>query len=143
MGKTKVVQLTDEQRVELEKGYRNGRTHAFRTRCQIILLKSENRTSAEVTQILDVCEVVVNNWVRRFCQEGIKGLQTRAGRGRKAILQAETDLTQVREAVSKSRQRISTARAELQSSLTKQFSNSTLKRFLKKTIAATNELEGD
>ena len=141
MGKTKVVQLTDEQRVELEKGYRNGRTHAFRTRCQIILLKSENRTSAEVTQILDVCEVVVNNWVRRFCQEGIKGLQTRAGRGRKAILQAETDLTQVREAVSKSRQRISTARAELQSSLTKQFSNSTLKRFLKKTIAATNELE--
>jgi transposase len=107
------------------------------------LLKSENRTSAEVTQILDVCEVVVNNWVRRFCQEGIKGLQTRAGRGRKAILQAETDLTQVREAVSKSRQRISTARAELQSSLTKQFSNSTLKRFLKKTIAATNELEGD
>lgn len=141
MGKTKVVELTDEQRAELENGYRHGKTHAFRHRCQMILLKSEQRTSAAVSEILGDCEVVVNNWVKRFEAEGIKGLETRPGRGRKAILQAETDLAVVREAVSKSRQRISQARAELESSLTKQFSHSTLKRFLKKTIAATNALD--
>ena len=41
MGKTKIVQLSDEQREELEEGRRNGKSHDFRERCQMILLKSE------------------------------------------------------------------------------------------------------
>jgi len=44
MGKTKVVSLTAEQRAELEKGYRTEKSHCFRLRCQMILLKSEERT---------------------------------------------------------------------------------------------------
>src|SRR5688572_6070853 len=86
MGKKKIVQLSSEQRAELEKGYRKGKNHTFRTRCQMILLKAENRTSQEVAEILDCCEVVVNNWLKRFETEGIKGLETRAGRGRPPIL---------------------------------------------------------
>lgn len=143
MGKRKVVQLSDEQRSELENGQRNGKSHSFRNRCQMILLKSEHRTSAQVTQILGGCAVVVDNWVKRYEAGGINGLQTRPGRGRKAILQTQ-DLAVVTKAVKKSRQRISLARAELQMSLGRgKFSHSTLKRFLKKTVAATNELESD
>ncbi len=41
MGKKKIVELSDEQRVELEKGYRKGKSHAFRQCCRMILLKSE------------------------------------------------------------------------------------------------------
>jgi transposase len=140
MGKTKLIELTAVQRAELENGYRNGQTHSFRQRCLMVLLKSEKRTSREVVGILGGCEMTVNNWFARYEKEGIAGLQTRAGRGRKAILQA-TDLESVKRAVKQSRQRISQARAELQESLGKEFSHSSLKRFLKKTLVATNELE--
>jgi transposase len=142
MGKTKIIELTDEQRAALENGYRNGQSHAFRSRCQMVLLKSEKRTAAEITEILGGCEVVVNNWVKRFEADGINGLETRPGRGRKAILE-KSDLATVRAAVIENRQRIGQAKAELERSLTKQFSTTTLKRFLKKTIAASNALEGD
>ena len=141
MGKTKVIKLTAGQREELENGYRNGQTHSFRQRCQMILLKSEERNSREVVGILGSCEMTVNNWLKRYQGEGIKGLKTRPGRGRKAILQAE-DLEQVKRAVKQSRQKISVARAELEASLGKEFSHSSLKRFLKKTLAATNGLDG-
>jgi outer membrane protein TolC len=67
-------------------------------------------------------------------------LETRPGRGRKTILQA-ADLEQVQATVKQSRQRIAVARAELAESLGKEFSQSSLKRFLKKTLAATNALE--
>lgn len=140
MGKTKVVELTKEQREELEKGYRLGKTHSFRQRCQMILLKSEKRTSQEVVNILGSCEMTVNNWLKRYEQCGIEGLQTRPGRGRKSILRAE-DLEQVKTRVKASRQKISVARAELEASLGKTFSQSTLKRYLKKTVAAINELD--
>ena len=110
MGKIKVIELTTEQRLELENGYKNGKSHSFRQRCQIILLKSEKRTSLEIKDILGGCEMVINNWLNRYQAEGIKGLKTRAGRGRKTILQA-VDLEQVKVAVKESRQRISQVRA--------------------------------
>ena len=141
MGKTKVIELTVAQREELENGYRNGQTHSFRQRCQMILLKSEKRTSIEVVSILGSCEMTVNNWLKRYAAEGIQGLRTRPGRGRKAILQA-VDLERVKVAVKQSRQKISVARIELEASLGKEFSHSSLKRFLKKTLAATNGLDG-
>jgi transposase len=140
MGKTKVIKLTTAQREELENGYRNGQTHSFRQRCQMVLLKSEKRTSLEVVSILGGCEMTVNNWLVRYESVGIKGLETRPGRGRKTILQA-ADLEQVQATVKQSRQRIAVARAELAESLGKEFSQSSLKRFLKKTLAATNALE--
>ncbi len=142
MGKTKIIELTDEQRSALENGCRVGKTYAFRTRCQMVLLKSEKRTAVEIAGILGGCEVVVNNWVKRFVAEGIRGLKTRPGRGRKAILET-ADLAVVRTAVTENRQRISRAKAELELSLGKQFSHTTLKRYLKKTIAASNALEGE
>ena len=143
MGKTKVIQLSDSQRQALEEGHRNGKSHAFRERCQMILLKSENRTSCEIARFLDCHMVTVHEWVKRFEGEGIEGLKTRPGRGRRAILSAGTDLEAVRAAVIRSRQRISLAKVELEEELKKPFSTMTLKRFLKKTIAASNELESD
>ena len=141
MGKTKVIQLSEKQRQELEDGYRNGKSHAFRKRCQMILLKSENRTSSEIARFLGCHKITVHEWVKRFEAEGIEGLKMRPGRGRRAILQVSTDLSLVRAAVGRLRQRISLAKAELEAELQKPFSTATLKRFLKKTIAASNELE--
>ncbi len=134
MGKTRIIELSQEQRLALEKGYRNGTSHAFRQRCQMVLLKSEKRSSVAITKILGSCEMSVNNWLRRYEIEGIAGLKTRGGRGRPSILQPASDLAQVSEAVKKSRQRLSLAKAELEQSLGKSFSTTTLKRFLKKRL---------
>src|SRR5918911_2983482 len=107
MGKIKTVELTKAQRAALEKGHRAGSSHAFRTRCQMILLKSERRTAAEIAGLLGCCEVVVNNWLKRYESEGIEGLKTKPGRGRKPILDVESDLPSVKAAVAANRQRVS------------------------------------
>ena len=141
MAKIKTVELTQSQRTALEKGYREGSSHAFRMRCQMILLKSEQRTSAEVASILGCCEMVVNNWIKRFTAEGVEGLRTKPGRGRKPILDGESDLQKVKAAVKANRQRISVAKAELEAELGKSFSTKTLERYIKNMVGAIAESE--
>jgi transposase len=143
MGKKKTVELSQEQRAELEKGYRMGKSHAFRTRCQMILLKSENRTSIEVAGILGGCEVVVNNWLKRFEAEGIMGLQTRAGRGRPPILSQQNPqhLEKVRAEIKKHPNSVKTVVGKLEEDLNLQMHPETLKRFLKKMVTDSVALE--
>lgn len=135
MGKTKVIELTVEQRAALEKGYRTGKSHCFRTRCQMILLKSEKRTSIEVGEILGCCEMVVNNWLARYQTEGIKGLATRSGRGRPPILSQQNPehLQKVADEIKKHPNSVKTVVAILEADLDLAMHPETLKRFLKKT----------
>lgn len=143
MSNIKTIELCAVERAALEQGYRNGASHTFRTRCQIILLKSESRPSAEVGRIVGCCEMTVNSWVCRYQSEGLEGLRTklRTGRGRPSILNAETDLDQIKAAVRSNRQRIRLAKADLEEELGKNFSDKTLVRFLKNTLLAINESE--
>lgn len=85
---------------------------------------------------------MVNNWLKRYKEQGIDGLVVRAGRGRRSILQAGSDLETVRQCVQAHRQKVSLARAELEETLGKEFSVLTLKRFLKKTVADINDCGG-
>lgn len=142
MPKIKTVSATDSQRAALEKGAKYGTTPSFRLRCQAILLKCEHRTSLSVAQELGCCEVSVNDWMKRFSEQGMDGLKVAQGRGRKGILGRHGDLEAVRRAVAGNRQRISLAKAELEQELGKEFSQLTLRRFLKKTVDASNELGG-
>ena len=96
MPRIKVITLTPEQQTALEHGYGSGQSAVFRKRCQMILLKSQSRTSQDVARIVGCCEMVVNNWMTRYQQQGIDGVHTKPGRGRKAILNSQTDLEQVR-----------------------------------------------
>lgn len=142
MAKIKAIELTEGERAALEKGWKHGPSHAFRQRCQMILLKAQRLPSREVARRVGCCEVVVNTWLRRYQEHGLGGLKTRPGRGRRPILQAATDLEAVRRAVQKNRQRVSLAKAELEQELGKGFSTLTLKRFLKKTADASGECDG-
>lgn len=136
MGKTKIVELDKEQRAELEKGYKNGKSHAFRIRCQMILLKSEKRTSLEVADFLGCCEVAVNNWLKRYSEEGIEGLKTRAGRGRPPILSQQNaeHLKKVKAEIRKHPNSVKTVVARLEEDLDLTMHPETLKRFLKKMV---------
>jgi transposase len=143
MGKKKTVQLSDEQRGELEKGYRNGKSHTFRQRCQMILLKSENRSSQEVAGIMGCCEAVVNHWQKRFETEGIDGLVTRPGRGRPPILSQQNPehLRKVHEEIKQHPNSVKTVVAHLEEELDLVMHPETLKRFLKKMVIASVEQE--
>ena len=141
MAKIKAIGLTEDERAALEKGWKYGPSHAFRQRCQMILLKSQWLPSQEVARQVGCCEVVVNTWLMRYQQHSLDGLKTRQGRGRHPILQTETDLEAVRRAVQKNRQRLSLAKAELEQELGKEFSQLTLRRFLKKTADASSAFD--
>ena len=141
MGRVIKIELDDNQRTELEIGYRNGKSHAFRTRCQMVLLKSEGRKSEEIASFLGFCQQAVNNWLKRYKAEGINGLLVRMGRGRPAILSKTEDFEAIKKAVQKHRQRISIAKVELEDTLGKEFSGRTLSRYLKILSADTKEFQ--
>jgi transposase len=138
MSRLITLTLTAEERATLEKGYRHGKSHAFRTRCHLILIKAERLPSIQVAERVGCSMMTVNGWVRRDQAEGLGGLKTKPGRGRKAILDGQADLEQVRAAVQNHRQRLSVAKAQLEADLGKEFSAMTLKRFLKNIAAATS-----
>ena len=144
MGKTRIIDLTDEQRTALEKPYRKGKNHAFRLPCQMILLKSEKRSSVEIAQILGCCEVVINRWLNRFEQEAITGLHTRAGRGRKPKLTTQNPihLQKVKAEIANHPQSVKTVIAKLEEDLDLQMHPDTLKRFLKRLVIASVDSGG-
>lgn len=131
MGRVNTPILTRDQRQALESGLKQGTSHCFRMRCQSILLKSEGRTSKEVGNITGMCNVSVNSWVKRYKAEGISGLYTQSGRGRKAILSLSEDRESILESIKANRQRMRTAKSEWESKSGKNVSDSTFKAFLK------------
>lgn len=137
--KIREITLSTEARHLLEQGYSKGNSHAYRKRCHIVLIKAEGRTSKDIGRIVAMHEVSVNNWLNRYEAEGIAGLLTKAGRGRKPLLDEGRDAAVVRAVIQEERQRLSYAKELLEQRLEKTFSGKTLRRFLKSLTAATNE----
>jgi len=135
----RTIELTATQYQELKNGYEKGKSSAYRKRCHIVLLKSEGRTSADVGQIVGTHQISVNNWLTRYESEGIAGLKTKSGRGRKRILDKEKDAEKIKEQVKNERQRLKKAKDNIEKELDKSFSLMTLKRFLKNLSANGNE----
>lgn len=82
----KVLELSEDDRLKLEKCYHKGPTHCFRIRCKSILLKSEGKSAPQIAEMLEVTVPTVYAWVKRYEENGIKGLETRPGQGRKPIM---------------------------------------------------------
>jgi len=112
MGRKNTPVLSETQCAELAKVLKTGKSHAFRCRCHLILLKAEGRTSKDVGEIVGLCNVSVNSWLKRYNEEGIEGLLTKPGRGRKPSIRQEEDQEAILLAVKANRQRISMAKAE-------------------------------
>lgn len=93
----RTIELTSTQYQELKNGYEKGKSSAYRKRCHMVLLKSEGRTSLDIVQIVGAYQISVNNWLTRYESEGIAGLKTKSGRGRKRILDEEKDAEKIKE----------------------------------------------
>jgi transposase len=112
MGRVNTPAINEAEKLALENGLRTSKSHAFRMRCQTILLKSDGRKSKDVASIVGMNHVSVNSWLKRYKDEGIEGLLTKPGRGRKALIDQQTDTEAIIEAVKANRSRIGMAKAE-------------------------------
>ena len=131
MSRVNTPSLSESAKSALEQGARTGKTPCFRTRCEVILLKAIGLTSEEVAKFTAMTYVSVNAWTKRYKEEGIEGLKTKSGRGRKAVLDVVVDKESVLQAIKANRQRIETAKAEWEQETNKSVSLSTFKAFLK------------
>ena len=98
-------------------------------RCRAVFLKGKGLSSVEAGQQTEMSFVSVNAWAKRFLTEGIDGLKTRPGRGRKPIMDY-SDEQAVRLAIEQDRQSVSKAKAAWQQATGKHASDMTFKRFL-------------
>ena len=129
MGKSKLLSLTDRERRELEQGFRYGEKHCFRMRCRADLLKADGLSADKAGEQTERTGISVRSWVRRFEAEGIKGLETRPGRGRKPIMDC-SDEEIVSRAIEQDRQSVGKAKAAWEAATGKEASEMTFKRFL-------------
>lgn len=73
MRRAQPIQLSDEQRAELEQLIRTGNAAArVQTRARILLLSSEGKKDAEVVQALHTSPATVQKTRRRFRTEGLQ-----------------------------------------------------------------------
>lgn len=138
MGRIRTVKLTKDQKEELTTGYNYGESPVFRKRCHIILLKSDGRTSSDISSIVKLNVVSINNWLTRYEEQGIKGLKNKPGQGRPLILDRSKDEATIVKAVKEERQRLDQAKKMIEEQTSKSFSKRTLQRFLKNLTANTN-----
>jgi transposase len=146
MGRVNTPVVSEQQRAALEKGLKTSTSHAFRMRCQAILLKSDGRNSKEVGKIVGLCHVSVNSWLKRYNQQGMEGLVTKPGRGRKPSIHQAEDQEAILLAIKTNRQRISLAKADWQAQRSKDskaVGTTAFRNFLKALADDTNGFESE
>ena len=124
------VHLEPDEVLTLQEGYKNVPHHQFKQRCHALLLSHQGKEMATIKDIFAVSLATVSNWFTAWETKGIVGLRNQKGQGRKAILQP-TDFPLVKEKLQANPQHLRAVREELKAELAKDFSQKTLKRFLK------------
>ena len=135
--------LSESDRQALQVGYKQGKSHQFRTRCQAILLSAQGYKVQELSSLLGVRDLSIYKWFNRFEAGGVAALQNQPGRGRKPLLRIENQLHRqvVSEQIDQDAQRLKVAKAHIEEQLGTTLSESTLKRFLKSLATDGNGSE--
>ncbi len=134
MVQKRFIQLTTEETITLQEGMKNGTAHLFRKRCHCLILSSEGYQVKDLAEVLGVSTNTIYDWLNRWEKKGAVGLRDRAGRGRKPILSV-ADYAQVKRRVQQNAQQLRLARMHLKEDLERDFSEKTLRRYLKNLIA--------
>lgn len=141
MRKATKLELKSEEKEGLEQCFRSHPSAAVRSRCQLILLKAQGRTADDIAAIVNMCVISVHSWIRRYRLEGLNGLLTKAGRGRKKILRTEEDAPVITQTIKEHRQSLKAAKAAYEAQGGKQVSEETFRVFLKALAMPIKESE--
>lgn len=133
----KYIKLTQEEIITLQEGRKNHYSYQFRDRCHCLLLSNEGKQVKEIAGILQVSTISIYSWFQRWQEKGIVGLLNQKGQGRKAIL-LQSEGEKIKQKVQANAQQLKLAREELKKELNKEFSDKTLKRYLKKLVQDGN-----
>ena len=143
MRKPAILPLSEEQRQRLEQWIRSlDIAPVVRLRCQVIQLKAQGRSATDIGSIVGMCTNSVHSWVKRYQSEGMEGLVTKAGRGRKKLLQQQQpDAPLAIMALQQHRQSLKAAKAAFEANSGKQVSEDTLRFFLSVLATPIKESE--
>ena len=122
----------------MQEGMKNGTAHLFRKRCHCLILSNEGYEVKDLAQILDLSANTIYEWLNRWEIKGVVGLRDKVGRGRKPIL-TSSDFAQVKRRVQENAQQLRLARLELKEDLERDFSEKTLRRYIKNLIVGIKD----
>ncbi|GAB3508421.1 helix-turn-helix domain-containing protein [Emticicia fontis] len=136
MGRVLTIELIVEQKAELEHFYKQSTNHILRQRCQIILLKSANRKTSDICDIVGIkSQNQVNKWIKPYKKHylalGIEILRNKEGQERKPIFDSENEAQLIKNVVISERQKLTNAKEIFEKELNKMFNIKTLRNFLK------------
>lgn len=128
------VTLDAAERATLQAGRHHHPQHQFRARCQCLVLSADGQDVVALMRLLGVSRLTVYAWFTRWETGGLAGLANAPGQGRPPVF-SEADQVPVQAAVQANPQQLKEVTAVLRQELDKEFSPSTLKRFLKSLVA--------
>jgi DNA-directed RNA polymerase specialized sigma24 family protein len=76
------MNLSTQERAELEAVVSVGYDRSVSARAQIVLWHAEGRSAAEIAKMAGSSKPTVYNWIDRYEQEGLTGLDDRKSPGR-------------------------------------------------------------
>lgn len=79
------ILLNAEQKRTLEEAYQRGPKYQFRIRCLCILLSSQGRSITMLKDYFEVSRQTIYSWMNAWEQQGLAGLYTQPGQGRKPL----------------------------------------------------------
>jgi transposase len=138
-----IKSLSAEERTLLEQGRKSNKGYQFQNRCHAILLSNSGKSVAELQEIYGVSNVTIYDWFNRWEEGGIKSLENKPGRGRKALLRTDNKdhVKVVDKAAAKVNKKGGNLLAEIESELDLErgLSKKILRTFLKKLATSGNE----
>lgn len=135
----RVEHITEQEEENLKAIKKHHLKYRERERAMGVLLSYKGYSPKEIGDIFDISQRVVYKWIDNFNENGIIGLLTQKGQGRKSILTKE-DEVRVKELVEKYPFQLSTVCSELLNDGI-EVSKKTLKSFLKSLDIPIKEQE--
>ena len=124
------IKLQSSEVVTLEEGRHHHPQFQFRDRSHCLLLSCQGQDISSLMSIFNVSRITIYNWFNRWEKHGLLGLYNQKEQGRKALL-TDSDIEKVQQRVRENPQQLKAVRVQLKEDLSKEFSDKTLKRFLK------------
>lgn len=136
-----IKNLSDTEITMLEEGWKNGKSHAFRNRCQCILMSFKGYQVQQLSNMFSVQKNTIYIWLRSWKKAGIIGILTKPGQGRKPNLCIDNKehIKVVKKAAKNAAEKGTNMLNEVISELDlkQDISEKTLRRFLKKKAMVT------
>jgi transposase len=133
------IHLDEHEEQTVYEGSVNARHPQFKDRCHCVYLSSKQYDMDTLADIFSVSKPTIGNWLSSWETHGIMGLYNAPGQGRKSIL-TDADKALVKAQVQATPQELKVARLAIQSELNKEFSEKTLRRFLKSLVGRLGDV---